>query len=65
MITPRGGGCQVITCNPDGTGQRYLGRHGHVDSLTYTDTMPGGAGTLGCTLQALPSGHPGAFRPSA
>jgi hypothetical protein len=55
VITAPGNGCQVISCAPDGTGQRYLGSWGHVDALTYSDTMPGGSATLACTLQASPS----------
>lgn len=46
----------VATFRPDGTGGRYLNSIGHVAGLGWSDTMPGGAETLKCTVQAAP-GH--------
>jgi hypothetical protein len=45
---------QLYTTRVDGTAGRYLSTLGHVDGLTYSDTMPGGAELLQATVQASP-----------
>ena len=56
-------GEQVYTTRPDGTGRWYLGQLGHVDGLSYSDTMPGGASAASLTLQHDPSQRHEAFAP--
>jgi hypothetical protein len=56
-------GTQIYTTRVDGTAPRYLSQLGHVDGLTYSDTMPGGAELLQATLQADPGTRPEALNP--
>lgn len=55
MVTAAAGATQLVTSRVDGTGRYYLGRLGHIPDLKYSDSMPGGADQLTCTLQADPS----------
>jgi hypothetical protein len=54
---------EVYTTRADGTAGHYLGEYGHVAGLEYSDTMPGGAELLQCTLQADPGSRPQALDP--
>lgn len=53
----------VYTQRVDGTGRWYLGQLGHVDGLTYSDAIPGGAESATLTLQRDPSQRHEAFAP--
>lgn len=46
---------QCQTLNPDGSDPQWLGALGHVSSLTYSYSTPGGADQLSCVLQVPPS----------
>lgn len=51
LYGPGRGYAGVCTVRPDGSGLAdWLGRIGHVGSLAYSDTMPGGAEQMSCTL---------------
>ena len=53
---------QVRTANPDGTDPRWLGQAGHVVSLKYSYTMPGGPDQMSCVLQTSPTSRDPAIR---
>jgi hypothetical protein len=44
-------GSLVATFRPDGTDACWLGQIGNVNGVTYTNTLPGGNDTFGCTLE--------------
>jgi hypothetical protein len=61
---PAGHGyAQVCTLNPDGSGVAWLGRIGHVNGLSWTDTVPGGNEQLQATLQIDPRYRTTALNP--
>jgi hypothetical protein len=53
---------QVVTRQPDGSRPTWLARYGHVASLTFSHTVPGGPDQLSCILQADPRSRPDAIR---
>lgn len=46
----------VLTLRPDGSQPRWLGQLGHVGSLKYSYSLPGGSDQLSCTL-AVPADY--------
>lgn len=51
----------VWTAKPDGTDLRYLAEYGPVSDLVYSDTRPGGAEQLTCTVGMDPARRPQAL----
>jgi hypothetical protein len=54
---------QVVTYEPDGSDQRYLGAVGGVSGLQYSYVLPGGPDQLQCTLLTEPGARVRALEP--
>lgn len=54
---------QVCTYRPDGSDARWLGAEGHVSSVQYSHSCPGGADQFSCVLQIPPSARTPAMDP--